>query len=325
MRVLVTGGAGYIGSILSRRLLEAGHDVLVVDKLMFGVEPVKNLVGNKHFELQAGDIMNYADITRSLEKVDAVVHLASIVGDPACAAEPDTATETNLISTLRLSRLCREKKIERFVFASTCSVYGASEGDSEITETSPLNPVSLYAETKIDCEKVLLAFDTGGFSPTILRLGTLYGLSPRMRFDLVVNYLTWKALAQKKIKIFNGACWRPFVHVNDIVGAFLNVLDAPIDKVAFQTYNVGFTNENYRLKRLGELIAENVPGTQVEYLNETKDQRSYRVSFVKFEKALGFKKTKGLADGILETKAALEAGAFPDPSSRKYNNYVPWG
>jgi nucleoside-diphosphate-sugar epimerase len=325
MRVLVTGGAGYIGSILSRRLLEAGHDVLAVDKLMFGVEPVKDLVGNKHFELQVGDIMNYADITRSLKGVDAVVHLASIVGDPACAAEPDVATETNLVSTLRLSRLCREKKIERFIFASTCSVYGASEGDSEITEASPLNPVSLYAETKIDCEKVLLAFGTGGFAPTILRLGTLYGLSPRMRFDLVVNYLTWKALAQKKIRIFNGACWRPFVHVSDIAGAFLDVLGAPVDKVAFQTYNVGFTNENYRLKRLGELVAENVPGTQVEYLNETKDQRSYRVSFAKFEKAFGFKKTKGLADGIRETKAALEAGSFPDPSSRKYNNYVPWG
>ncbi|MFH0835324.1 MAG: SDR family oxidoreductase, partial [Candidatus Micrarchaeota archaeon] len=314
MRVLVTGGAGYIGSVLSRKLLEAGYDVRVVDKLMFGVESVKDLVGNSRFELQIGDIMNYADIARSLKGVDAVVHLASIVGDPACAAEPDAATEINLMSTLRLSRLCREKKIERFIFASTCSVYGASEGDSEITETSRLNPVSLYAETKIDCEKVLLAFDTGGFSPTILRLGTLYGVSPRMRFDLVVNYLTWKAHAQKKIKIFNGAVWRPFVHIDDIANAFLKVLDAPVDKVALQTYNVGFTDENYRLNRLGEVIAENVPGTQVEYLSETKDQRSYRVSFAKFEKAFGLKKTKTLAEGVRETKAALESGAFPDPS-----------
>lgn len=323
-KVLITGGAGYIGSALSRQLLAAGYKVRVLDKFLFGFDSVADILGHEGFEVMTGDVLNYQDLKRAVSGVDSVVHLASLVGDPVCAAEPDTATEINYVSTARLGRLCREKKIKRFLFASTCSVYGASDGEL-ITEESELNPVSLYAETKIDSEKALLGLAQKDFKPTIMRVGTVYGFSPRMRFDLVVNFFTWKAFSSKRIKIFNGELWRPFLHVDDACGLVLALLEAPVEEVGEQTFNVGFTKENFKLKQLGELIHELVPGTEVEYLHKTTDQRSYHVSFKKLENLLKLKNTKTLRDGIIEVRDKLKQNAFGDPNNAKYHNYRPWG
>ncbi|MCJ7581525.1 MAG: NAD-dependent epimerase/dehydratase family protein, partial [Candidatus Aminicenantes bacterium] len=183
-RILVTGGAGYIGSVLVNQLLHVGHKVVVLDKLMFGVEPIKKFMQSPspNLSILIGDIRNDDDVKRSIEDVDTVIHLAAIVGDPACAADSDLAVDVNFNATVRLADMCKKKKIERFIFASTCSVYGFGK-TKILTEDSQVNPISLYAETRLYGERGILSLADKNFSPVLLRLGTLFGLSPRMRFD----------------------------------------------------------------------------------------------------------------------------------------------
>ncbi|MCD6411558.1 MAG: SDR family oxidoreductase [Thermoplasmata archaeon] len=319
-RVLVTGGGGYIGSVLVRMLLREGYRVRILDRFIFGIEPIADILNDPNLDVVIGDIRNVEDVKKSLKKVDHVVHLAAIVGDPACSVQADVAVETNFLSTIRLARLARDNGIKKFIFASTCSVYGAS-GDKIIDEKSPTNPVSLYAETKLDAEKELLALLDKKPSLTILRFGTAYGLSPRMRFDLVINYLTKKALIDKEIKIFGGEQWRPFVHVHDISRAIKVVVEADDDIVKGEIFNVGATKENYRMKEIGDIIKGIIPGTNVEIVKQIQDKRSYNVSFMKIESKLGFKNEKTVKDGIVEIKDAIENSIIEDPDDDRYYNH----
>ena len=264
-RVLVTGGAGYIGSILVDRLLNDGYKVIILDKLMFGVEPLKHFLRNHNPRLAVivGDIQNEDDVKRSLENADAVIHLAAIVGDPACAADSDLAVNVNFNATVRLADLCKKSKIRRFVFASTCSVYGA--GRTEILdEDAVVNPVSLYAETRLYGERGILSLADRTFSPVLLRLGTIFGLSPRMRFDIIINYLTQKAMKEKKISIFGGEQWRPLLHVADAARAFQVAMESPLEKVDKQIFNVGLAN--LQIKEIGEIIQKSIPEAEVQTL-----------------------------------------------------------
>ncbi|MDD2646438.1 MAG: NAD-dependent epimerase/dehydratase family protein [Patescibacteria group bacterium] len=317
--VLITGGAGYIGSVLARKLLQNNYRVKVIDKLLFGDQSIKDLFQNPNFLFLEGDIQNQDELKRALEDVDAVVHLAAIVGDPACAAKPDLAIKTNYLSTVNLAKICRDKGIRRFIFASTCSSYGAS-GNEELTESSVLNPVSLYAESKIYAEKELIKMTSEKFLPIVFRFSTVYGLSPRMRFDLVVNLLTMKAYTEKEIMIFGGNQWRPFIHVEDITNTLLVCLRTPLQKINGQIFNLGANEENYLISDISKLIKEIMPETKINILTNSLDERNYNVLFNKVKMVFNFFPTKTVKDGIIEIYNALQRGDLKNPTDSKYYN-----
>lgn len=320
MKVLVTGGAGYIGSLLTRRLLAARHDVVVLDRLLFGEEPLRELAEATGYRLVIGDVRDRDMVDHLLHDRDAVIHLAAIVGEAACNADPRLAVETNLTATQRLAEATAAAGIARFVFASTCSVYGAG-GVARLHEESPLAPTELYAETRVNAERSLAGAIRHGLRPTVLRFGTVYGVSPRTRFDLVVNLLTARALRDHAVSIFGGEQWRPFVHVDDVARALHESLDADLDRVGDQTLNVGDNRENYQMKQLGPVLAQEVPGTRVTVVPEVVDQRSYHVMFDKIERLLGFHAGFNVARGVREVSEAIRSGAIPDPNDRRLVNH----
>ena len=317
-RVLVVGGAGYIGSVLVRRLLEAGYHVRILDALLFGEDSIKALLHDPKFELQQADFRHVEAVVKAVRNVDAVIHLGAIVGDPACNLDRRMTLETNLASAAMIKAVCRGAGIQRFLFASTCSVYGASE--YLLDERSELNPVSLYACTKIDAERVILGNRVGGFYPTVLRLGTAFGSSYRPRFDLVVNLLSARAVVEKKIAIFNKTQWRPFIHVEEIARVFITCLKAPLSLVGYEIFNVGSYSLNSTLDNLAVLIKKQIPDVQIEYVERIVDKRNYRVSFDKIHTMLGFTCIKSLEDGIREIKTAIESGAVTDYCNPIYYN-----
>jgi len=317
--VLVIGGAGYIGSVLVRKLLDRGYSVTVLDALLYGDESVRDLYGRPGFELIHDDMRNVEAVVRAMQYADAVVHLGALVGDPACALNEKLTLEINLAATRMIAEAARGFGIQRFIFASTCSVYGAS--DQLLDERSALNPVSLYARTKIDSERVLLDLNDDRFAPVILRFATVYGLSPRPRFDLVINLLTARAVCDRRITIFGGDQWRPFIHVDDAAEAILKCLEAPLHVVKGQIFNAGSDDQNYQIAQLGDLIKELIPDVEVIRQGEDADRRNYRVSFEKIRKHLGFTPRRTVADGVLEIKSAIEAGRIRDYRDARYSNY----
>ncbi|MCD6471449.1 NAD-dependent epimerase/dehydratase family protein [bacterium] len=319
--VLVTGGAGYVGSVLVRKLLNKGYKVKVIDKLLFGDESIKELYNAPHFEFIKADLQkDNQEILKAVKNTDAIVHLAAIVGDPACAIQPDITIKTNYLATVNLAKICKNKGIKKFVFASTCSNYGASNKE-KLKEESTLRPVSLYAESKIYAEKKLIKMTDKNFMPIIFRFSTLYGLSPRMRFDLVVNFLTMKAFVDKEITIFGGNQWRPFLHVSDVAQLIVNCLDTPFSKIKGQIFNVGSNKENYLIRDLGKIIKEVIPEVKVKYIENSTDLRTYNVLFEKLEKTFNFKPTKTVKEGVKEIYDALKQGQFPNPKDSKYYNH----
>jgi nucleoside-diphosphate-sugar epimerase len=318
-RVFVTGGAGYVGSILTRQLLEHGHHVTVFDRLLFGGDPLGELRGHPRFQLVQGDIRDDVLLERTLAAHDTIVHLAAIVGDPACAAAADLAADVNLNASAPLAALAKRLGVARFVFASTCSVYGANQ--DTLSEESPVNPLSLYAQTRLYGEQRILALMDARFRPVILRFGTLYGLSPRMRFDLVVNFLTQKMYRGKEISIFGGEQWRPFLHVADAAKAIALAMEAPLAVAGGRVFNVGADAHNYQLKSLGPILQKLVPQGRVRIISELDDKRSYRVTFERISRELGFLPDRTLEDGIREILDALEAGQIHDVDDAKYYNH----
>jgi nucleoside-diphosphate-sugar epimerase len=318
--ILITGGAGYVGSIITRKLLDLGYNVRMLEKFSFGLDSIKDIINHPNLEIIIGNLLEKEDVDKSLEgEIDSIIHLAAIVGDPACAVRADLAVETNFVGTMRLARQAKEKGISNFIFASTCSVYGSSENEI-LNETSELNPVSLYAETKIDAENGLMGLANEDFNPLILRFGTLYGLSPRMRFDLAVNGLSRKLVMENKCLIFGGDQWRPFIHVNDLGTIFESIISTIDSKDFNRIYNVGATKENYQMNDVGRLFEEFFPDKTIEYITEVKDKRSYHVDFSKLEKEIGFTNKKTVRDGISEVKKALEDGTIKKPLDPKYYN-----
>jgi nucleoside-diphosphate-sugar epimerase len=321
MLILVTGGAGYLGSVLCERLLRSGHAVRAFDALLHGGRSLLGLAGREGFEFVRGDVRDGGALRAALDGVDAVVHLAAIVGDPACAKEPELARAVNLDASLALFEAARDAGASRFAFASTCSNYGRMVDTSVLaTESHELRPVSLYAETKVGVEQTLLAAPAQPISATVLRLSTLYGLSPRMRFDLTVNEFVKELVVHRKLVVFGEQFWRPYVHVVDAARAFQTVLEAPAERVAGQVFNVGDTRENYRKADLLELMAERIPGADVQRVHKTEDPRDYRVSFERIRERLGFAVTKRVPDGIEEIATALETGLVGDPSDSTFYN-----
>ncbi|MGH7171580.1 MAG: NAD-dependent epimerase/dehydratase family protein [Gemmataceae bacterium] len=315
--ILLIGGAGYIGSTLARQLLDKQYHVRVLDSLMFGDAAIRELYTSPDFEVMVGDFRNIETVVRAVQGMDAVIHLGAIVGDPACALDEELTLSINTHATRMIRDICCGYGVRRFLFASTCSVYGAQDGF--INEKSPLAPVSLYARSKIEAEQALLEHRPG-FHPTVLRLATAFGLSRRMRFDLVVNLLTARAITEGKITIFNGHQYRPFIQVHDIARAFLTCLGAPLDRVGGQVFNVGDNEGNLTLKELGDLVAELVPGTEVQHEMNSADPRSYRVDFSRIASELGFHCLTSVRTGIAEMIAAIKDGDFPEYQAIAFNN-----
>ncbi len=321
-KVLLIGGAGYLGSVLARKLLDRGYQVRVLDNLTYGDEGIKELYENKNFEFLKGDIRNISDLVGTLRGVDAVIHLAAIVGDPACAADPKETIEINYLATKAITETCKYLQINRFIFASTCSVYGKNYlTGQKLVEDSPLNPLSLYAETKIKCEQSILETADENFSPTILRMATLYGHSPLMRFDLVINFLTAGALFDKKITIFGGDQWRPWLHLEDAAEAYIACLEAPIGKVGGTIFNV--LSENYKVIDVGNIINSVCPDVKLEISQTISDKRSYDVSFDKIYKTLNYQPKKKITDGVAEIKAIIDKGLVENYKDPKYRINLP--
>jgi len=321
MRVLVTGGAGYLGTALSGALLDGGHEVRALDSLLHGGEPVVHLLGRDRYDFARGDVRDAGAVRAALEGVDAVVHLAAVVGDPACAKAPDLAREVNLGASVALFEAARGAGVGRFVFASTCSNYGKMRSTVELaTEEQELRPVSLYAETKVAVERALLGASPGRTAPTVLRFATLYGLSPRMRFDLTVNEFTMVLARGRKLTVFGEQFWRPYVHVRDAARAIALVLGAAPEAVGGRVFNVGDTGENYRKLDLVELLRARVPAAAVDFVHRAEDPRDYKVSFARIAADLGFAVTRRVPGGIREIAAAVEAGFFADADDARYRN-----
>lgn len=323
MRVLVTGGAGYVGSMVSRALSSAGHQVRVFDSLLHGGAALLSLFPEDGFEFVRGDMRDADALAQAVNGVDGVVHLAAIVGDPACARDPALAKEINLDASLRLFELSKAAGVRRFVFASTCSNYGRMADPTQyVDEESELHPVSLYAETKVAVEQTLLAHPKGvDPAVTVLRLATVYGLSPRMRFDLTVNEFTMELLTKKKVVIFGEQFWRPYVHVRDVARAVALVFAAPDETIAGQVFNVGDTRENYQKGALAELIREGLSnGATIERVARTEDPRDYRVAFSRIQKVLGYETSRTVTDGVNEIASALRQGVLTDLDAPVYRN-----
>jgi nucleoside-diphosphate-sugar epimerase len=322
MKVIITGGAGYLGSVLTALLLAEGHQVRVLDSLAHGGESLLGAWCHPGFEFVRGDIRDRATVTDAVSGRDAVVHLAAIVGDPACARNPDMARAVNLDASLQLIEESKQAGVARFVFASTCSNYGRmKDADRYVDEESELSPVSLYAETKVAVELALLkSRDNNGWSPTPLRFATIYGVSPRMRFDLTVNEFTMEMLTRKHLKVFGEQFWRPYVHVRDAARGIAMVLQSPTAKVAGRVFNVGATDQNFQKQQLVQLIQPYAPDAVVEYVPKAEDPRDYRVSFSRIAGELGFETSRSVPQGIAEVARLVSERIIGEFDHRRYRN-----
>ncbi len=322
MKVLVTGGAGYIGSVLVRQLLKKKHKVRVLDNLKFGGDALYDVCQHKNFEFIKGDIRNPKDVAKALKGVDAVAHLAAIVGDPACKKYSEEAIEVNGSASRALFEACEVNGIKRFVFASTCSNYGKmKDPNAYVDENSELRPVSLYAELKVAFEKYLLEEkkDTP-VCQTALRFSTVYGFSPRIRFDLTVNEFTRNVCLTGEQEIWGPEFNRPYCHVDDLARSVVLVLESPIEKVKGEVFNVGSTDENYTKRNLMEEIAKVIKKTKAIYVDAADDPRDYRVNSDKIKNVLGFAITKRVPDGIREIHKIIKSGLIDDSFGQKYRN-----
>lgn len=322
MKILVTGGAGYIGSTLTPLLLAAGHQVRVLDFLAYGGQSLLGVWAHPGFEFALGDIRDREVVRTVVTDMDAVVHLAAIVGDPACSRHPDLARSTNLDASLALIAESQSAGIKRFIFASTCSNYGKmKDGNQYVDEDSDLSPVSLYAETKVAVENALLQSGSSGrWCPTPLRFATIYGVSPRMRFDLTVNEFTMEILTKKHLKVYGEQFWRPYVHARDAARAIELVLNSAPEQVGGRVFNVGATNENFQKQQLVEMIRPYAPDAVVEFVFKAEDPRDYRVSFARIADSLGFKITRTVEQGIAEIAQLVRDNICENLADQKYRN-----
>ena len=283
MRVLVTGHHGYLGSVLGPVLRDAGHDVVGLDTFFY-----RGCDFGSSDEFEPARALDVRDVSASdLEGFDAVVHLAALSNDPLGDLNSGWTYDINRDGTVAVARAAKEAGVGRFVFASSCSMYGASEGDEALDERAPLRPLTPYAESKVAAEEALRELAGDSFSPVAMRNATVYGVSPRLRLDVVLNNLVAWAHTTGAIRLqSDGTSWRPLVHVRDVARATLALLDAPAEVVCGEAFNIGSAAQNYRIRELAEIVHARLPDCEVAFAEgASPDPRSYRVDFTKFESA----------------------------------------
>lgn len=311
MKVLVTGGAGYIGAVLCETLLEKGYHVRCLDRLFFGKEPVAHLLENypERFELVRGDV-RWAG-PEVLEDVGAVMDLAALSNDPTGELDPAKTMAINFAGRVRLAQMARERGVPRYILASSCSVYGFQDG--VLDEDSPTSPLTTYARANLEAEKAILPLADGAFCPVALRQATVYGLAPRMRFDLAINGMVLGFFKNGRIPILrDGTQWRPFVHVRDTARAFVLALEAPAELVCGRIFNVGSEDQNVQIFALAQTVAESIGLPFAYEWYGLPDHRSYRVSFARIARELGFAPRYTPADGAREIYRALKENRVTD-------------
>jgi nucleoside-diphosphate-sugar epimerase len=317
--ILVTGGAGYVGSHLVRRLLERGDRVRVLDLLLYGDHGLKGITDHQGLTVLVGDVRDAAAMREAAAGADTVIALAALVGDAACDLDRDATASINQEATEVLTETCVDAGVRRLVFASSCSVYGAGT-DPILLESSTVNPVSFYAETRVASERIIDGY-ADRLSAVTLRLSTVFGLSERMRLDLLVNTFTAHAYFRRKIRVFGGGQWRPNLHVQDAAAAFIMAADARDTLVRGQRFNVGDDRSNHTVREIAAFAAATLPGTEVHVEPQAVDARDYRVSFAKIRKTLGFVQQHSVPDGIAEIAAACRRGEIVGLEDARQSNF----
>ena len=320
MKVLVTGGAGYLGSVLVRKLLASGNKVVVLDNFLYTGSSLLDVITNPNLTVVNGDVRDEVPVSIAMRHCDAVVHLAALVGDPMCRKYKDIAHEVNVDGSKTILRGAEHLGIKKFIFASTCSNYGKMDREESeyVNEDSLLNPVSDYAHHKVDIENELSNYRD--LNPTILRFATLYGVSSRMRFDLTVNQFAMEAIVARHLDVYGERFYRPYLHVADAATCIIKTLFAPSMVTANKIWNVGSTLENYTKENIVNLIKEEVTLHRVDYVHKDEDPRDYKVSFAKIKNELGFLPIHTVRDGIREVVLLVRSGIIHDCMSDAWRN-----
>lgn len=316
--VLVTGGAGYVGAVLVPKLLRQGYAVKVLDLYLYGEGVLEAVAGDPHLEQTKGDMRDRALLKRVVSGCDAVIHLACVSNDPSFDLDPALGRSINYDAFLDLVEVSKSRGVRRFIFASSSSVYGVKDED-DVTENTPLQPLTDYSRYKALCEEVLLRAREPGFAAVILRPATVCGYSPRLRLDLTVNILTSCAVNHHKITVHGGQQKRPNIHIDDVADLYAQALEWPEEAVDGEVYNAGY--ENHRVMEIAEMVRAAVPEKVEIEITPTVDHRSYHISSEKIRRRLGFVPKRTIADAVGDLVAAFGAGRVPDPltDDRYYN------
>lgn len=320
MNILITGGAGYLGCWLVHDLLSQGHSVRIFDRLCFGKPTEADWLSHPQCELITGDIRYWQQHPNLFEHIDVVIHLAGLANDPSCALCPITAHEVNVESAVEFARQASQRGVTRFIFASTCAVYGKGIGEW-LDEDSPINPLSIFTQTKSEAEKRILALAHQQFSPVVLRFSTLFGYSPRMRFDVAINQMSAMAKLQGKIEVRGGGNqWRPFLHVRDASQAICKVVHAESQLIHGQIFNVGSNELNKRIIDLAQEIAQYIPNVYIDMVRDDEDLRNFRVQFNKFCSTFQFKPLHDIPTGVHEILQWLDSHPSENPFDEPFIN-----
>lgn len=319
-KVLIVGGAGYIGSILCNKLLKKNYSVKIVDKVLYDKNVINKFIKNKNFSFDKADICDLNTQINVIRDIDVVVFLAEIVGDPACNARPEDALKTNYLSISSMAQLCSYLGISKFIYTSSCSVYGLDKHNRLLTEKSNLNPISHYARMKIMSEKALLANKNDIFKPTILRLGTVFGPSLRNRFDLVVNTMAKNAYYNKKINLHGGEQWRPNIHVEDVADGIIASIKSNQKKVGNKIFNLSSDNSNFKIKDIAFAAKKIFKKSKIDVQKSMVDARNYRVSSKKFFISSGFRAKKTINQAYKDFEKLFRKNKNFNPNKKIFSN-----
>jgi nucleoside-diphosphate-sugar epimerase len=321
LNVLVTGAGGYIGIPLCEKLLERGHFIIALDRYFFGKNRIDHIASNPRTTVVVDDIRNFDP--KVLKGVNVVVDLAGLSNDASAEISRDLTRSINLQGGMRLARIAKEAGIRRYIYLSSASVYGHGQREN-LTEGDECRPLTLYAESKLDVEKGLSSLAGSNFETVIFRSATVFGLAPRMRFDLAINIMTLRAWKERVIYIMGGGNqWRPFIHVKDVVRGLIHGVEEAGERIAGEVFNLGGDDLNYRISQLAEFVRDVVPNTTVHLIPDDPDKRTYNLSFAKIRKRLGFEPAVRVHEGVVEIKQALERGTLlgDDPTCYTLNWY----
>jgi nucleoside-diphosphate-sugar epimerase len=326
-KVLVAGAGGYIGLPLCKRLIENGHSLIALDRFFFGKHRAESIARSPNAVILADDIRDFDP--EILSGVDVVVDLAGLSNDASAEINPELTRSINCGGGMRLAKLAKEAGVRRYVYSSSASVYGHGVRD-RLTENDECRPQSLYAESKLRVEELLSELASPDFETVIFRNATVFGLAPRMRFDLAVNIMTLRAWKERVIYIMgSGEQWRPFVHINDVVRALSLGVEEEAERVAGEIFNVGSDDMNYQIRHLGQFVLDVIPHVTVHRIPDDPDKRTYNLSFAKIKQRLGFEPSIRVHEGIVEIKQALERGEISgeDPTFytlQWYSSLLEW-